>query len=237
LTKFVWAARTSKGERPVNEDSWRAQCEPIGCFVVADGLGGHSGGDIASAVVSDAALAGATRISSASQESAVGLINAAADALRGQQAENILGMRSTLTVLLIDGVNAAWAWVGDTRLYRFSAGRVVFRTPDHTVAGKLVASGELAMDDIRYNEDRSILLRALGSHNQTPEISQTKCKPDDTWLICSDGWWEPVHDEEMELLLGRSSTLGDWLDAMEALAVTRSAGKSDNRTAIAIKTQ
>ena len=235
MTKFAWAARTSLGGRPVNEDSWRAQCEPIGCFVVADGLGGHRGGHIASAIVSDAALAGASRYSSASAENTVALINAAADALREKLVGNLSGMRSTLTVLLIDGVNAAWAWVGDTRLYHFSGGKAIYCTPDHTVAGKLVASGELDADEIRFNEDRSMLLRALGSHNQTPETGEAPCKPGDAWLICSDGWWEPVLDEEMEQLLGQSSSPGDWLDAMDALATARQTEKSDNRTAIAIK--
>ena len=205
MTKFAWAARTALGGRPVNEDSWRAQYEPMGCFVVADGLGGHGGGHIASAIVSDAALAGVCRYSSASPENAVALMNIAADALREKLVENLSGMRSTLTVLLIDRDSAAWAWVGDTRLYHFSGGKAIYCTPDHTVAGKLVASGELDADEIRFNEDRSMLLRALGSHNQTPETGEAPCKPGDAWLICSDGWWEPVLDEEWSNCLAKAA--------------------------------
>lgn len=237
MARITWAARTSKGGRPVNEDSWRAQSEPVGCFVVADGLGGHGGGDIASAIVSDAVLERMKRLTSASQENASELINAAASALRKELEKSLSGMCSTLTVLLTDGERAAWAWVGDTRLYLFSGGKVVYRTADHTVAWKLAASGELDVNNIRFNEDRSMLLRALGSHNQTPETGEAECKPGDVWLICSDGWWEPVLDTEMELLLGQCSSPSDWLDAMDVLVANRNTGESDNRTALAIGIQ
>src|SRR5262249_22578377 len=130
------------------------------------------------------------------------LFNGANEAVITAQHANpaLTQMRTTLVVLLITGAQAAWAHVGDSRLYHFRGARIAAQTRDHSFSQTLVDSGHIKADALRFHEDRSRLLRTLGTPNCQPDVADpVDLKPGDAFLLASDGFWEPVTEREMEI--------------------------------------
>ena len=225
---------TDCGGRPKNEDAVAA-VRGAGSLIVlvADGLGGMGGGELAS---QDAA--GYLQCRLARQPVSE---DALCDAIV-QENERICAMHSrggsmmtTVAVLWTDGVHTAAATVGDTRIYQFRGGRIIFQSVDHSVAQMAVFSGEISPEQIRQYPARNRLIRALGAAGQvlvdacTPEVL-----PGDRFLLCSDGFWELITEEEMCAACTPADTAEQWLQAMRRIVAARITDRSDNHTAAAV---
>ena len=232
------------GGRPLNEDCVRS-AEQNGrfCFILCDGLGGHARGELASQcvceTVGDVFLAGGQTAFPALMERAI---------LRAQEALTLRqsattgashGLRTTLCCLMLGGGDALAAYVGDSRLYQFRAGRVAGRTRDHSVPQHLVNIGEIAESEIRTHEDRNRLLRVMGSEWEEPQFQLWNGlkapEPGDAFLLCSDGFWEWVLETDMERLLASAADPREWALQMKAEAQKNAVGREmDNFSAITV---
>ena len=230
------ASYTDIGGRPCNEDAVRqAAREPDSlCLVGADGLGGHGGGSLASAAAADAICGGWD--GSASPEGLKALVQTAHLAVRAIQTP-ACAMKSTVVALELSGNRAAWAHVGDSRLYCFCNGNLSFQTRDHSASQIAVLMGDITVDQIRFHEDRSRVLRALGQPDDplTVEAAELELPPGrHAFLLCSDGFWEYVLEPEMAADLTCAADPADWLARMRARLSRRVPADNDNNTAAAV---
>ena len=232
---------TRVGGRQHNEDAWGDRwLGNAGCWVVADGLGGHRGGETASSLAVQAVLASFQSNPEFSPAALQRHLEAAQQAILNVQKEqpDLAGMRTTIVVLITDSRQALWAHVGDSRLYCLDAGRITFCTKDHSVVQAMVNAGELSPDEMRHHEDRNRLLRSLGNPNGDlhPEfLPQGRTLYKGTaFLLCTDGFWENVSEAEMEIDLAKAASPRDWLGKMEARLLERTTEDSDNYSAISV---
>jgi serine/threonine protein phosphatase PrpC len=243
LLEFETALLSSAGGREDNEDCCDFRRDgQSGLWVLADGLGGHRGGEIASQLAVASALESFNADSRVSAELLTAHMDRAhASLLERQRAEpDLAGMRTTVVMLLASDDAAFWAHSGDSRLYWFRGGKLAVQTRDHSVPQRLADAGEIRTDQIRFHEDRSRLLRSLGARQESGATSGTlpgKPEPGDAFLLATDGFWEYVTEPEMEEDLAASSDPQKWLALMEARLCQRAASDSDNYSALAIRVQ
>jgi len=236
---FLTAALSRAGGRDGNEDYCDfLELKDGACWAVADGLGGHQGGETASRLAVQAVLNSFRADQTLSPKALVRHIRAAENALLARrESQELSEMRTTLVVLLSDRKSVLWAHMGDSRLYCLEGGRVIFQTKDHSIPQKLASAGDISPDDIRNHPDRNRLLQSLGSGaDAVPEIIEEaqKLRRGDTFLICSDGFWEYVTESEMEVDLAKVKTPKEWLAKMESRLTDRAPEGNDNYTAIAV---
>lgn len=228
------ASYTDIGGRAANEDSTRQARlgEDQLCLVVADGLGGHGGGAQASAAAADTICR--EWGGDANSEALKSLVRMGHEAVTAIQTAQC-AMKSTVVVLEIDGSRAAWAHVGDSRLYHFVDGELVFQTKDHSASQIAVYMGEITVEQIRFHEDRNRVLRALGQDEMpVVEAKEVELSPGKhAFLLCSDGFWEYVLEHEMAADLAAAADPLDWLARMRSRLVTRVPKDNDNNTAAA----
>lgn len=243
-----FAAVSRRGGRSRNEDALR--CFETGsgvhCWALADGLGGHADGDIAANIAVDQVHAAFLRTEETLRAGIddadaflMTAIHAAFDAAnsavvgRGSGHADPLYMGSTLVVAAVLGERMAWAHVGDSRAYRFTAGELRSVTRDHS----MVALAAAPVRDERCDDSRNRLLAVIGgAEDVRPDFSDTPTAllPEDVLLLCSDGWWSLVLETEMEIDLGASRSPGEWLQRMEDRLLERAQGEFDNYSAIAV---
>ena len=229
------ASYTDVGGRPANEDTVRLSTREGGrlCALVADGLGGHGGGAQASAAAAEVICsAWDGRADPAALTEWTRQANRKVLSLQTRQC----AMKTTLVLLALEPGKAAWAHVGDSRLYHFVDGRLAFQTRDHSVAQIGVMLGEITLDEIRFHEDRSRVLRALGQDEDlNVEAAEQPLAPGrHAFLLCSDGFWEYVLEQEMVDDLAVSGSPEEWLDKMRARLSARAPEDNDNNTAAAV---
>lgn len=212
----------------INEDSLLCSAER-GIFIVADGLGGHSDGEKASLAAVDYfdenCLGGYT------SERITELLESA----NTEVTEKGDGGKTTVAAAFTENGSFIYANVGDSRVYYFRDGKIIARTKDHSVCQASVDMGMLRPEDIRGNEDRSRLLKVLGSEeklNIKKGYPPIKIKNGDAFLVCSDGFWEYVYESEMEADLLKSDSAEVWLKYMLKRHILRAENKGDNYTAI-----
>ena len=229
------ASYTDQGGRPRNEDTAavRVLNGTCACAVVADGLGGHGGGDAASREAVRVIMDGWTGSADSGALSAR-LIRAHERILAMQTA--VCRMKSTAAALELAGNRMAWAYAGDTRIYHFADGALVWQTKDHSASRIAVSLGQITPDQIRFHEDRARLYRALGMEGElTVDGGETKLERGrHVFLLCSDGFWEYVYESEMERALAAAAGPEQWLDAMRSLLNGRVPADNDNNTAAAL---
>lgn len=227
---------SNKGSRELNEDSVSiAITSDSLCFILCDGLGGHGNGEIASSYVAEQ-MKRFLEQGKAIEES---IMSAQQGLMAKQKKENAEdSMKTTLACLFIIDTAAKFAHVGDSRIYLFERGRYKMRSQDHSVPQMLVNSGAIKEKAIRHHEDRSRLLRVMGTEWNSPKYQVTESIPlsaQTTFLLCSDGFWELIDEKMMEKTLRKSKNPKEWLTRMEQIVLENGKGTDmDNYSAIAV---
>jgi serine/threonine protein phosphatase PrpC len=224
--------------RQLNEDSLLARSD-IGHFVVADGMGGHTGGDVAS-----------QRVVSALSD----LVPGEDFALFVEQLENCLldvntelvdrvagterVMGTTVAGLVLHQAHYLIYWCGDSRIYLFRDGRLRQQTIDHTYTQVLVEQGKLRPEQVREHPDNNIITRAVGADPQLfVDMDLRNLQAGDQFLICSDGLDKELDEEELEAWLSQEQSRregGIEATARSLLDSALARGGRDNTTLILV---
>lgn len=200
-----WAQTHAGRVRDLNEDRFLVESDS-GVFVVADGMGGHDAGEVASSAIIEH-LRSIGRPSSAPDlrarfENRVMLANSEIRALSASR--NGVTIGSTLAALLAFERQYACVWAGDSRVYLLRNAELVQVTRDHTEVQDLVDRGLLTREEAATWPRRNVITRAIGVLNEPPlEIAQGQIQIGDRFLVCSDGLTAHVSDEEIRDTLYR----------------------------------
>jgi len=231
------------GGRRNNQDSFGCEVnQRTGCWVVADGLGGHAGGETASRMAVDAVLSVFRQTKSVSPEIIDAGFFQAHQAIQQKATEDfsLSAMRTTLTVLICDEQQAVWGHVGDSRLYWFRNGKILYQTKDHSVPQMLVDAGKITPAEIRGHEEQNRLTRAVGQEGvlrATIVSEPVPLQSGDAALLCSDGIWNYILETEMEDDWAAANSTAEYLDLLERRVLARATGEHDNYTAVAVRFQ
>ncbi|UCC49663.1 MAG: Stp1/IreP family PP2C-type Ser/Thr phosphatase [Gemmatimonadota bacterium] len=242
--KWQYAGRSDVGKvRQGNEDALFAD-EARGVFIVADGMGGHVAGEVASQIVTEMVGPGVSRAVEEGfsgeelEQEALKLIEDANRAImeRADNEPEKRGMGTTVTLLaLIPGRRYLCQQVGDSRGYLLRDGALTQITRDHTVVQQQVDRGALSPEQARDHPLSHILTRALGTEFNVETDSYTDdVKAGDIFLLCSDGLSGMLPDEEiMRILSSASDDLQEVADSL--IDAANEAGGLDNVTALVVK--
>ena len=228
------------GGRIVNEDACgMSQFGNQFCFVVADGLGGHGGGDIASRCAVDSVCELFINEGVSEDFFRKAFENAQKNLLAAQKKSSSWDrMKTTLVVVIMTDKLVYYAHVGDSRFYHFKNGRCRKRSLDHSVPQMLVLSKDIPESAIRNHPDRNKLMRVMGAENDPPEYEEgrkIKLYGENAFLLCTDGFWELIDEEEMEKCLRVSSSAEEWVHKMcDKICMNGADREMDNYTCIAI---
>ena len=214
-------SRTHIGKvRPSNQDALLIQPGEYGLFGVADGMGGHKAGDVASRMAVELvgeALSGKKPQANAFREA---IQNANTRIFQAQlQDESLHGMGTTFTAVWEDQNKVLLGHVGDSRAYLLRDGELRQISQDHSMVAELVRNGQLTPEEARRHPYRNIITRAVGTGVLVQvDVTEEKRLPGDLYLLCSDGLSEYVEPETMrEILLEKS--LDEAADALLSLAL------------------
>lgn len=214
--------------REGNEDSYLV-LDPL--YAVADGMGGHRGGEVAS----NLALQTIERLFTAQEGTLTEQVEQANRAVfeRSQNDREVAGMGTTLTAALVQGAQVRLAHVGDSRAYLFRDGELQVLTEDHTLVHKMLVEGEITESEAETHPHRSILTRALGVDGSVQvDEGIVEMRPGDRLLLCTDGLTGMVSDEQIKAVLAESKDPQEAVDRLVRAA--NRAGGIDNITAVVI---
>jgi protein phosphatase len=228
--------------REVNEDSVLAE-PPV--FVVADGMGGHDGGEIASRIVVEefARLAETGYDPRQGEDAVMETLRSSQRRLqeygathRGSDGGPWRGGTTAVAAILVEG-DAGPEWLltnlGDSRIYRFSRGELLRVTTDHSVVQELVDQGRISEEEARVHPERHIVTRALGGPDPLePDFFSLSLAEAGRIILCSDGVTDLVRDDELAEVLGAATDPRDAADQVVAAALA--AGGVDNATAVVV---
>jgi protein phosphatase len=204
IKTISYAASDIGRVRSSNQDSGYAG---YNLFFVADGMGGHAGGDIASALVAQRVAQADAVYESAENAGEIlkDTIWKANHVLRDacQEHPELSGMGTTFSGMVIVGDKATIAHIGDSRIYRARNGEVKQITNDHTFVQRLVETGRITAEEALVHPRRSVLMRVLGDMEEFPEIDieTYDVLPGDRWMMCSDGLCGVVPESVMDRLM------------------------------------
>jgi protein phosphatase len=240
--EIVMTGCTDTGRvREHNEDAiaWDA---PAGLAVLADGMGGHNAGDIASRMAVDDLM---TRIA---QHCPVDreideCVRAVRDAVHATNAHifttaqrdpGCAQMGTTLALTLFRGRHLLTAHVGDSRVYRLRDGVLSCLTQDHSLVRQLIAEGTMSEDEARRSPYTSVITRALGSHAAVDaEFHEFSVAPGDVYILCSDGLYTIVSEAKLHVSIADAN--GDWtVAAQQLVALANEGGGRDNISVIVV---
>ena len=230
--KMAIGASTDVGRtREVNEDSYLVR-EPL--FVVADGMGGHVAGDVASKTAVET-LTKDTEGATPTADDLAALVRAANAAVfqKARADSTLQGMGTTCTVLLLEGTDAHLAHVGDSRAYLFRDNRLQQITEDHTLVQRMVKEGRLDQEEAHRHPQRNIITRVLGvDADVSVDTFSVEAKPGDRFLLCSDGLSSMLEDAQIEEVLRGGEQAQATADRLVRLA--NDAGGEDNITVLIV---
>src|SRR6478735_11749599 len=207
-------------------------------FAVADGMGGHAGGDVASSLAVarlesldhpfESTAAAERELRDAISEAATSLI----DTVRMRP--ELAGMGTTVSALVMVDDYAVIAHIGDSRIYLYRDDALTQITTDHTFVQRLVDSGRITPEEARYHPRRSVLMRVLGDMDADPELDTfiMPTQPGDRWLLCSDGLSGVVDDPHTSKALGLGLAPGRTADNLLKQALD--GGAPDNVTIVIV---
>ncbi len=243
MNLFV-AARSDVGMiRAGNEDSFFAEAnEKRGLFIVADGMGGHAAGEVASEMavqIISRELAGITEINNGDNAAAVKVAEAVKKANSKIYERTITevdkqGMGTTASVLILTGSRYLIGQVGDSRVYLLRDGKLRQLTKDHSYVQEQVDAGFLTPEQARYHPYSNVITRCVGASDSVePDTYNGEVKTGDVYLVASDGLTGMVDDRRLQQLLFSRATPGRVVDALISEANGR--GGLDNITAIVVQ--
>lgn len=210
-------------------------------YLVADGMGGHAGGDVASAIAAKA-MAELDVPPTGSPEATTNVLRTAIldtnTKLRStvRDRPELAGMGTTFTGFIPVEDQLAIGHIGDSRLYLLRDDTLRQVTKDHTFVQRLVDSGKITEEEAKIHPRRSVLMRVLGDVDSSPQVDTqvVDTQPGDVWLLCSDGLCGYVDDADIEKILRRRSTLQGGVDAL--IDKSLSHGAPDNVTVVLVET-
>ena len=234
--RFECASRTNVGlKRKINEDSILAETER-GLWVVADGMGGHDAGEVASAMVTDAlrCLPMALNID-ALTDNAVETIRSVnrelIDLARSSERKQTIG--TTVVGIAIAEASFRCFWMGDSRAYLLRDGEISRLSHDHSLVQNLVDAGMIKPEEAEAHENANLITRAVGvAETAEVDVVSGDARPGDLFLLASDGLTRVVPDDEIAAELQRSS-LAQAADNLIETVLAR--GAPDNVSLIAVR--
>jgi PPM family protein phosphatase len=239
------AGFTHVGRRSQNEDAWVSRPD-LGLFVVADGMGGYEGGEVASHCVVDTFTGFCERVArdpeatwphlpspghSREEDLLANCAWLAQRAVLSRRVGPLREMGSTVVALVLGPRGAAVAHVGDSRLYRLRAGQLEQLTRDHSVLEEMREAG-MEPPPRGQSPYGHFITRALGTGRAEPSVQRLHVQPGDVYLLCSDGLYEPLGDEG---LLARMEALGAARATETLVEAAYTAGGRDNITAVLVR--
>lgn len=251
---YVIGRRTDVGQmRKLNEDSLlsldlvlnnQSVSHPLGVFAVADGMGGHSAGEVASgtalAAVSRSAVDDLLNLDPGESARLAfahwvqKAVSAANTAVHDEVQATKNDMGTTLVMALVVEDKAFLANVGDSRAYLISGGAMQQVTVDHSLVERLVATGQITPEEARYHPQRNVIYRTIGDKAEIePDTWEIQLQDRDQLLLCSDGLCGMVEDKEMLDIIHRAASPQEACEALVAAA--NAAGGADNITAMIIQ--
>ena len=241
--RFETAEISLLGDREENQDRAAIRTADGHVFlVVADGMGGHAGGALAAEVAVKSLCASFTGQWPQGDWQAFlrGALEAAHDAVVevGEKEGINSRPRATCAVCLVSDGRAAWAHVGDSRIYLAREGAVVTRTRDHTPIEGLLQDGLISEEEVAGHPMRHYVEYCLGGIAERPLITISgpePLTPGDLVLVCSDGLWSGVNDRDIGTGPDAETALADWLTRIASRAVRVGTPHSDNTTAVALR--
>lgn len=227
---------SEKGERPVNEDSvCVAENEKVIMCAVADGLGAHGGGDVASLTALESAIESCVKYKRLSYGKLIKIFDEMNKSVVSKQTDEV-SMKTTFAGIFFSGRKIYLSNIGDTRFYIFDDGELKCMSVDHSLSYEMVMSQGGTVNDIRNHPQRHILTSAIGvEYLRKPDIYMNKIKETQAYLICSDGFWEYVCEDEMILKLKDTVSSDDWLNQMLKIHNENAAKWHDNYSALCVR--
>ncbi len=232
-----------QGDRKEQQDRVALLPHPKGggvaLAVVADGMGGHTGGVLAAQQVIHTAGTNLGQFSARSELPRELLESSICEAhllIKASRFINEKDPHSTAVMMLLQPGKASWAHCGDSRLYRFRGGRLMFRTTDHSYVEDLVSKGRISPEQALVHPNRNILLTSLGG-NESPRIDHGETddlQAGDAFVLCSDGLWGYFSDAELGSLVAAYSAR-EGSEQLITRARTRAGGEGDNISLVIVK--
>jgi len=246
MSRWTGIGRSEIGlVRTVNQDAF-AVIDAHGLWAVADGMGGHIGGDIAAQTAIRTVETQAASSSEALRNGhapptdvLTGLINRAHEAIldRTKSQQKLKGMGTTIVLLAIATTQAPVAYlihVGDSRAYRFRSGTLTPLTRDHSLIEKYLERGILTPQTAKTHPERHVLTRALGIPGMaTPTIGAFPVQEDDIVLLCSDGLTKMLEDDDIQRILTQGE-LDPTLLCNRLVTTALDRGGEDNVTVVVV---
>ncbi len=219
-------------KRDHNEDTYGIDLQN-GLFLVADGMGGHDHGEIASALARDhilKAVKNGTKIKQAILDANQEIIS------NSMEKQGDLPMGTTVVLMKVDGKDFECSWVGDSRVYRLRDKTLTPLSSDHSYVQELVDQDLITAEQARSHPHRNVVTQALGvTDNSEISISENKgkIKVNDKYLICSDGLTEEVDDATIEQIMRKQVEPKEICDQLLIKALEN--GGSDNITTLVLE--
>lgn len=231
---FIHDSYTAVGGRKNNEDAFIiSQRDSKMLYVVADGLGGHDRGELASEI----AVNKIKEIFDAEPDifDSICAIQFANIKILQEQVNTGLKMKTTVVLAYVANDQIVFAHVGDSRVYAFKDKSIIYQSVDHSASQMAVSIGEITPEQIRNHEDRNVLTRALGvSENIKVDVVSIPYSQVDAMILCTDGFWEYVYEDDMIKTLSTSKNPDVWLYKMREVLCKNISVGNDNNTAITI---
>lgn len=227
----VFAAQSVAGQvRTHNEDA--LACRPdLELWALADGMGGHERGEVASALALEELMCAVQQ-----GEELPAAVHAAHRAIiaAAQPAACEAGMGSTLVAVRLDGDKFELAWVGDSRAYRIGSEHIEQLSHDHSWVQAMVDAGQMSTEQAREHPRRNVILQCLGQVGQAPEVGLMRARlaPDELLLLCSDGLTNELDDAAIQRCCAEADTLEAMVEQLVGQA--NSHGGRDNISCIVL---